>query len=119
MRRQGPAQKPITKVTQIFQRADGSEARITAQMDRGPGFEEYHHHYVHRRSSPDATWELCSDRPHPNWKTMSVDEYISHGRSEMLQAVTHAEILKVGSLLGQGLDELVAEGRVVEGPSFS
>jgi len=50
---------------------------------------------------------------------MSVDEYVSHGRSEMLQAVTQAEILKVGSLLGQDLDELVAEGRVVEGPSFS
>jgi len=55
--------------------------------------------YVHRRESPLHDWKLMSDRPHPDWRKMSVDEYVKHGRSEMLQAVTHGEILKVTNAL--------------------
>jgi len=46
--------------------------------------------YVLRRDTPERPWVLCSDRPHPDWRSMSVDEYIKRGRSEMLQTVSTA-----------------------------
>lgn len=60
---------------------------------------------VFRRPSPSHNWTLCSDRPHPDWREMTVDEYIKHGRSEMLQAATHGEILTVTSLLKAQIQE--------------
>jgi hypothetical protein len=44
---------------------------------------------------------LLSDRPHPHWRSMSVYDYISHGRSEMLQSVSLGEILKLTSMIGK------------------
>jgi hypothetical protein len=82
-----------TKVTQILERPDGSFVRIVAEAGARA--------YVHRRQSPEHEWVLCSDQPHPDWRTMSVDEYIKRGRSEMLRTVTHGEILKVASMIGK------------------
>ncbi|WP_080416082.1 hypothetical protein [Burkholderia ubonensis] len=87
------------KVTQVIQRADGSEVRIVAQKCFGLGLTCSIDVYVHRRESPNHPWVLLSDRPHPDWRAMSVDEYCKRGRSEMLQAVSHGEILKVTSAL--------------------
>ena len=84
-----------SKLARILQRVDGSEVRITATAMYGAGLTRSVDVYVHRRESSDRIWKLCSDRPHPSWREMSVDEYIKHGRSEMLQAVSHGEILKV------------------------
>lgn len=98
-------QNLITKVSQIFQRADGSEARIVAQSFTGIGLHQSVGVYVHRRESPDHQWKLCSDRPHPEWKSMSVDEYIRIGRSEMLRAVSPGEVLKISNLLGTPMAE--------------
>ena len=53
--------------------------------------------YIHRRESSEHDWELLSDRPHPDWLTMSVDEYGKYGRSEVLQAVSPGEILRLDS----------------------
>lgn len=91
----------ITKVTQILQRDDGSEVRIVAQVFFGMGLKESIDCYVHKRESANHAWKLCNDRPHADWLKMSVDDYIKHGRSEMMQAVSHAEILKTTSLLGE------------------
>jgi len=91
----------ITKVTQVLQRKDGSEVRIVANAMYGTGLHMSVDVYVHRRPSPESDWELCSDMPHPNWRTMSVAEYIERGRSPKLQAVTHGEILKVASMIGK------------------
>ncbi|WP_347990242.1 hypothetical protein [Methylomonas sp. AM2-LC] len=92
------ASKP-TKLSQIIQREDGSEVKIVAQLCFGLGLARSIDVYVHRRNSHQDNWILCSDRPHPNWRSMSVNDYINHGRSQMLQAVSAGEILKVTSAL--------------------
>ena len=83
------------EVQQILQRKDGSEVRIVAQEFFGKGLTRSVGVYVHRRQGPNHAWKLASDRPHPNWRKMSVQEYTGHGRSEMLQVVSPGEILKV------------------------
>lgn len=96
----------ITKITQVIPRKDGSEVKIVAQDFALPGHPKSVDVYVLRRQSPQHEWTLCSNRPHPDWRTMSVDEYVKHGRSEMLQAVSHGEILKVASAIGQPMSPL-------------
>ena len=88
-----------SKVVRHIQRGDGSEVRITATAMYGAGLTRSVDVYVHRRDSSNKDWKLCSDRPYPNWREMSVDEYIKHGRSEMLRMVSHGEILKTTSEL--------------------
>jgi hypothetical protein len=90
-----------TKVTQVIKRDDGSEVKIVAQQYVGLGLQCSVGVDVFRRENPDQAWSLCNDRPHPDWRTMSVDEYKKRGRSEMLQTVSHGEILKVTSLIGK------------------
>jgi len=82
------------RVVRHIQQGDGSEVRITATAMYGAGLTRSVDVYVHRRDSSDQSWKLCNNRPHPNWREMSVDEYIKHGRSEMLRVVSHGEILK-------------------------
>lgn len=91
----------ITKISQIIPRKDGSEVKIVAQQSTASGGTGSIGVCVLRRQSPQHDWKPCSDRPRPDWRTMSVDEYVKHGRSEMLQAVSHGEILKVASAIGK------------------
>ena len=98
--------EPITKITRTFQRPDGSEARIVATQFFGAGLKPSVGVYVLRRPNSDAQWHLCSQTPHPQWRAMPVDEYIQHGRSEMLQTVTPGEILQVLSKIGQPMSSL-------------
>lgn len=91
----------ITKVTRVLQRENGSEARIVAQTMFGEGLHPSLDVFVLMRESSTHNWKLCSSTPHPDWRTMSVEDYIKNGRSEMLQTVTPGEILKVTALLGQ------------------
>ena len=93
----------VTKISKTLKRADGSEVKIVAEAFFGRGLARSIGVYVHRRVSPEHDWVLCSDRPHPDWKTMSRDDYIHHGRSEMLQMVSHGEILKAASAIGKPL----------------
>jgi hypothetical protein len=89
------------KVSQTIQRVDGSEVRIVAQKCFGLGLTCSIDVHVHRRESPHHPWVLTSNRPHLDWRKMSVDDYVKHGRSEMLQTVSLGEILKVtNALLG-------------------
>lgn len=88
-----------TKITRVLHRPDGSDVRIVAQTCYGRGLRRSIDFYVHRRESPSHDWKLLNDRPHPDWRSMSVDEYIKRGRAEMLQAVTWGEIFKVTSEL--------------------
>lgn len=91
----------MATIEHLIRRPDGSEVKIVAQeffsisQDRSVGV------YVLRRGDPNKAWHCCSDRPHPNWRSMSVAEYMKHGRSEMLQTVTPGEILKVTSYLSK------------------
>lgn len=91
----------ITKITRVIPRADGSEVKIVAQAYFGIGLHRSVGVDVFRRQSSTQNWQLCSDRPHPNWRKMSVDEYVKHGRSEKLQAASHGEILAMASAIGK------------------
>jgi len=94
-------ENPITKITQILNRPDGSQARIVAQVFFGAGLHRSVGVYVHRRENPDSEWKLCSDQPHPEWREMSVEDYKVRGRSEMLRTVTTGEILKLTHALAR------------------
>ena len=94
----------ITKVTKIIPRTDGSEVKIVAQAYFGTGLHRSVGVDVFRRQSSAQNWTLCSDRPHPNWREMSVDEYVKHGRAEKFQVATHGEILAVASAIGKPLE---------------
>lgn len=89
----------MDKAERIIQRKDGSEVKIVANAFYGAGLHRSIGVYVFRREDPHHDWQLTSDRPHPNWRNMSVDEYIKHGRSEMLRTVSHGEILQLTSNL--------------------
>ncbi len=86
-------------VENLIRRADGSEAKIVAREYFGAGLTRSVGVDVFRRANTTSQWKLCSDRPHPDWRSMSVDEYVRHGRSEMLQTVSAGEILKTAMVL--------------------
>lgn len=96
----------VTKITRVIPRGDGSEVKLVAQAYFGTGLHRSVGVDVFRRASPAHHWHLCSDRPHPDWRTMSVDDYVARGRSERLQAVTHGEILAVASMIGRPMSSL-------------
>jgi len=95
------SQELITKVTKIIPRQDGSEVKIVVEQMIGSGLHSSIGVYVHCRETPGHPWVLRSDRPHADWRGMSLDDYIMHGRSEMLQSVSPGEILKLTSMIGK------------------
>lgn len=95
----------VTKFTRIIPREDGSEIRIVAQAYFGAGLHRSVGVDVFRRQNSSDNWHLCSDRPHPNWREMSVEEYVRHGRPERLQVATHGEILAVASAIGKPMSD--------------
>lgn len=102
------ADSKVTKITQLIQRDDGSEVRIVATAMFGEGLHRSIDVYVHRRESEEHDWVLCSDRPHPDWRSMSVEDYVKHGRSPMLQAVSSGELLRAMSFIGAPMSQFPA-----------
>lgn len=94
-----------TKITQILQREDGSEVKIVATAMFGEGLHRSVDVYVHKRQSEKHEWILLSDRPHPDWRAMSVDDYIKGGRSEMLQTVSIGELFRAMDLIGKPMSQ--------------
>lgn len=94
----------ITEVSQIIQRDDGSQVRIKVQSygllgsEKSIGFDVWH------RKSEALEWILCNREPCENWRNISVEEYIKGGRPEIFQKASHAEILKLASLIGKPLE---------------
>jgi len=97
----------VTKITQVLQRQDGSEVRIVAETMTGIGLQRSTNVYVHRRLFQQDDWVLCGDKPHPDWRKMSVDEYVKYGRPEMLQVVSPGEILNLAKALGKPMEEFL------------
>lgn len=88
------------KVENIITRPDGSQVKIVAEMFIGRGLTESIGNYVLRRPTPECSWNLCEGGSSNSKELgMSVAEYIKHGRPEMLQFATPAEILKVNQEL--------------------
>jgi len=91
----------ITKFTQIIKRPCGSEVRIVATAMFGLGLHQSVDIFVHKRENKNAPWQLCNDKPCQGWKSMSREDYIKHGRSEMLNTVSPGEIMKTIQMIGQ------------------
>lgn len=102
----------ISTVTQIIQRPNGAQVKIVATDFGGP-FGRNVGIDVFRRDDESQPWKLCSDRPHPDWRTMSVDEYIKRGRSEQMQAASFGELHRVSSLIGKTKAQARAMGAEV------
>jgi len=93
----------MTRLETLIPRPDGAEVKIVAQASFGLDMKFSADVFVLRRESVNDDWRVLSDRPHPDWRTMSVDEYIKRGRSEMLQNVNHGQILKAAQTLRRQL----------------
>lgn len=94
----------VTRATSTIKRSDGSSVRIVATEYDGL-FNSSVGVDVFRRDNDAAAWILCSDRPHPDWRAMSVDEYKERGRSEALRAASPGEVLRVTNLIGRTRSE--------------
>lgn len=93
----------MARVENLIERPDGSEVKIVAQPSFGLDGKFTADVFVLGRESVKHDWRVLSDRPHPDWRSMSVDEYTKRGRSEVLQAVTHGQILKTAQALRASL----------------
>lgn len=91
----------ISKITHIIQRNNGSEIKIVAQACFGSGLHMSIDSYFLHRQNSNSQWRLLSKDKHPNADKMSRAEYLENGRPEFLQYLSHGEILKVTSLIGQ------------------
>lgn len=89
----------MSRVENLIQRPDGSEVKIVAQASFGLDQKFSADVFVLGRESTKHDWRVLSDRPHPDWRAMSVDEYVKRGRSEVLQNVTHGQIFKAAQAL--------------------
>jgi len=96
----------VTKFVKVIRRPDGSEVKLVAQAYFGAGLHRSVGVDVFRRERPDLNWKLCSDRPHPDWRKMSVAEYCKSGRSEKLQAASHGEIFAAAQMIGRPISML-------------
>lgn len=88
----------MQQVIQTIQREDGSQVRIVATPMTGAGLHISVDVYVLHRQREEDPWKLASDKPHPDWRTMSVSDYIKHGRSEVLQLVSPGQLLKAAQM---------------------
>ncbi|MBE8596820.1 hypothetical protein [Xenorhabdus sp. BG5] len=68
--------------------------RIIATMYYGSGLSESINVDVFKKDFDDSKFVLCGNDPHPEWRQMSVNEYIQHGRPEKFKYVTYAEIIR-------------------------
>lgn len=93
---------PVTKVIHMITRDNGSQVKITVERFQTPFSinTSYTDTMVHHRENEGENWKLCGDRKHPNWRDMSVDEYVKKGRPEMFYYASIGEILKVNAMLG-------------------
>lgn len=100
-------EKLVSEVEALITREDGSQVKIKASTCYNINGHNSAWLDVFRRENSSAKWKLCSDRKHPDWRTMSVDRYVKEGRSEQLQYATPGEILKAISMLGKPVTHVV------------
>lgn len=98
------ANDTITKIEKTFECESGEQSRLTVYLASRPGGSALVGVYGHHRANDSEPWSLCSENPHPDWKSMSVDEYEKRGRSELLQYIKRSDIFKYSAMLGQPLE---------------
>lgn len=87
------------RAIRTFQREDGTQVKVTMKaFEDVTAINKWHFDtYAHQRQPDAQDWTLLNDRPHPDWRSMSVQEYNERGRSELLQALGHGRILALGN----------------------
>jgi hypothetical protein len=91
----------MSKVEHTIPQDNGAEHKIIAESFIDPINGRLVFFHVLTRPNPVSPWSYLSERPHPDWRSMSVAEYIKNGRSEALQAVGTGNLLKVLDMLEQ------------------
>jgi hypothetical protein len=81
------------KISKIIKRKDNSEIKINLQKYYGSGLHLSIGVDVFYRKDNKSSFVLLNDRPHQDWKKMTVDEYLKNGKSEVLKLVKPIEIL--------------------------
>ncbi len=89
----------MSRVEHIIPTTNGAQHKIIAESFIDPVHGRQTSFYVLSRPHPASPWTYLSERPHPDWRSMSVDEYLKNGRSEALNAVGSAEVMKALSML--------------------
>ncbi|MEQ1977367.1 hypothetical protein [Xenorhabdus sp. SGI240] len=84
----------VMQVIHIIHKGE-TTIRIIATMFYGLGLSESINIDVFKKDVDDSKFILCGNRPHPEWRRMSVDEYIQRGRPEKFKYATYAEIIRV------------------------
>lgn len=97
-------QDVIGEITQELPRNDGSSIRIVVKDITSPwDNQRMIDTYVLHRASNKSSWKVLSNRPHPDARTMCVDDYAKYGRSALLQELTRREQLIVLPMLKNAL----------------
>ena len=96
----------VTKITKIIPRKDGSEVKVVvwSTVSLSDGSRQAASD-VFKRETPECSWKYCSDMPHKDWRTMSVDDYNAFGRCEKFQVASHSEILGLSQWIGRPMSE--------------
>jgi len=79
--------EPITKLTRIIKRVNGSEIKLCGTAYYGQGLKLSKGVDLFHRETPGHEWRLCCDKQHPYWEQM------------------RGEILKVSNALGRPLSQ--------------
>lgn len=87
------------KFEKLITRPDGSQVKIVAEQCVTPwGHSSIGNYVLHRQGESDQ-WRVCRSTPSADSRNMSVDDYVRHGRIEMLQKATVGEILMANDAL--------------------
>lgn len=90
-------------VSKVHCRADGSEVKIVATAMYGAGLHLGIGTYVLCRKDASQPWRVAGDRPHPDWRKMSVADYVQRGRPEILTLTSLGERYAVAQELRRQL----------------
>lgn len=83
----------MLRLERLLPQKNGSEVKLIGQALSGSGISLSVDVFALHRESADKSWRRLSDQPHPDWRSMSVEEYVERGRSELHQLVGHGPIL--------------------------
>lgn len=91
----GSREDETMKLEKFLTAPTGQEVRMLAQAYVGRGLDIGIGLDVFVKDTPDSAWRLCRNSPHPDWRSMSVDDYIAWGRPEWLKYVSHGQAIQI------------------------
>lgn len=91
----GIGKDEVMKLEKFLMSPTGQGVRMLAQAYVGRGLDIGIGLDVFVKDTPDSAWRLCRNSPHPDWRSMSVDDYITRGRPEWLKYVSHGQAIQI------------------------